>query len=271
MRADTKYPILLLHGMGFKDYKHISYWGRIPKALEENGARVFFGWQDSNGSVESNARQIEKSFRQALAESGAEKLNIIAHSKGGLEARYLISTMGYGEKVASLTTLSTPHNGSVTVDRLLRHTEPVVKLGCKAVDLWFRILGDKSPDTYAAVNMFKTSTAESFNRANPDHPGVYYQSYGFVMNKMTSDMSMCIPWLVVNHFEGENDGLLAPRAVEWKNFMGVYRGSGRRGISHCDEVDMRRSRVSLNNGDDQSDDITEFYLSIAEGLKDKGF
>lgn len=271
MTADTKYPILLVHGMGFRDGKHICYWGRIPEILRKNGARVFFGGQDSNGSVEGNAGQIEVSLKKILAETGAEKVNVIAHSKGGLEVRYLISTMGYGNKIASLTTLSTPHNGSVTVDRLLKYTDPAVKIGCRAVDFWFKIIGDKSPDTYSAVNTFKTASADRFNRENPDDPAVYYQSYGFVMNKWNSDISMCIPWLVVNCFEGENDGLLAPRAVEWRNFRGVYRGGGRRGVSHCDEVDMRRSRLSVKSGESAADDITEFYLGIVEDLKSRGF
>lgn len=48
-------------------------------------------------------------------------------------------------------------------------------------------------------------------------------------------------WLAVNRFEGENDGLLAPRAAKWTNFMGTFYGSDGRGISHCDEVDMRRA------------------------------
>ena len=82
-----KYPVLLVHGMGFKDYKLVNYWGRIPEALEKNGAEVYYGRQDSNGSIESNAEQLKISLDVALEKSGAEKVNIIAHSKGGLEAR----------------------------------------------------------------------------------------------------------------------------------------------------------------------------------------
>lgn len=271
MAAALKYPVLMVHGMGFRDRKRLCYWGRIPKTLKENGAEIYFGGQDSNGSVESNARQLESSLKKVLEQTGAEKVNIIAHSKGGLEARYLISTMGYGEKVASLTTLSTPHNGSLTVDKLLKFPDFAVKLGCRAVDLWFGILGDKCPDTYGAVNIFRTDMAEKFNAENPDDPRVYYQSYGFVMNSAASDLAMCIPWLVVNSIEGENDGLLAPRAVQWTNFKGVYRGSGRRGISHCDEVDMRRSRLPVSSGDVSENDITCLYLDIVNGLKSMGF
>ena len=38
---DLRYPILLVHGMGFRDYKHVGYWGRIPKALERKGCTVY--------------------------------------------------------------------------------------------------------------------------------------------------------------------------------------------------------------------------------------
>lgn len=262
-----RYPVLLVHGMGFKDYKLVGYWGRIPKAMEENGARVFLGKQDCNGSIESNALQLKTSLENTLAETGAEKVNIIAHSKGGLEARYLISTLGYSDKVASLTTISTPHNGSVTVDKLMKLPQGAVKLGCGAVDLWFRLLGDKTPHTYEAVKSFRTADAEKFNRENPDAEGVYYQSYAFAMKKMTSDIFMAVPWAVVNHFEGENDGLLAPRAVKWTNFKGVYYGTDGRGISHCDEVDMRRSRLSSKDSGDISD-IIDFYAEIIKGLKE---
>lgn len=269
-----KYPLLMVHGMGFRDNRVIGYWGRIPKALEKCGAEVFFGGQDSNGSIEGNAAQLKKTIEAVLRQTGAEKVNIIAHSKGGLEARYLISTMGMAGKVASLTTISTPHNGSVTVDRLMDIVpQPLVKLGCGVTDLWFRILGDRSPDTYSAVNSFKTNSADIFNIKNPDSPEVYYQSCAFAMKKPTSDIFMSWTWLAVNRFEGENDGLLAPRAAKWTNFMGTFYGTDGRGISHCDEVDMRRSAFSKKKDGAEADidDITEFYSDIVRGLISKGF
>ena len=42
----TKYPILMVHGMGFRDRKYFNYWGRIPKILKENGADIYYGHQD---------------------------------------------------------------------------------------------------------------------------------------------------------------------------------------------------------------------------------
>ena len=109
----------MVHGMGFRDRKHLCYWGRDPKKLEAKGAKVFFGHQDSVGSVESNADIIAKSLDEILEITGAEKVNILAHSKGGLEARYLINH-GYQDEVASITTIDTPHHGSKTVDFLMK-------------------------------------------------------------------------------------------------------------------------------------------------------
>lgn len=271
MRCSTKYPIFLVHGMGFREGKHIGYWGRIPKALEDNGAKVLCSNQDGNGSVKGNAEQLKRQLLDFFEESGAEKVNIIAHSKGGLEVRCLISSMGMADRIASLTTLSTPHNGSVTVDNLMKLPQPLVKFGCSAVDLWFRILGDASPDTYNAVCSFRTADAEKFNAENPDAEGIYYQSYAFVMDKASSDMFMWLPWLVVRHYEGENDGLLSPDAVKWADFRGIIRSGGRRGISHCDEVDMRRCKLSKSPSEGGISDMTEFYISVVEDLKKRGF
>ena len=165
-----KYPILLLHGMGFRDDHCIGYWGRIPKTLEEAGYRVCYGHQDSNASIETNARHIAIELEKILINLNTEKVNIIAHSKGGLEARYLATTLGYGDKVASITTLSTPHHGSKTVDHLMRFPNGLIHMGCKVADLWFRGLGDKKPNTFEAINAFKTENARSFNENNPDVP-----------------------------------------------------------------------------------------------------
>lgn len=113
-----KYPILLVHGMGFRDDNIINYWGRIPKVFENDGNKVFYGNQDSNGTIEDNAFVLKNRIETIINETGAERLNVIAHSKGGLDIRYAISSLGMGKYIASLTTVSTPHNGSKTIDKL---------------------------------------------------------------------------------------------------------------------------------------------------------
>lgn len=259
------YPILLIHGMGFRDGKLFNYWGRIPKMLKKMGFTVYYGGQDSNGTVETNGKVIARRIEEIVRETGCEKLNIIAHSKGGMDARYALSTLGMGKYAATLTTLSTPHHGSVTVDKLMELPDLLVRAVAKCSDIWLRIWGDKYPDAYSVFHSFTTAEAERFNEQNPDCEGVRYRSYAFVMKDPFSDLFMWFTNLVVSHFEGENDGLLAPRAVQWGEFMGIKRGADRRGISHCDEVDMRRLKLSRKKNDGISD-ILEVYREIAESL-----
>ena len=267
MKNSNLYPILFVHGMGFHDSKLISYWGRIPGVFENKGVPVYYGYQDSNADIETNGLHIANRIDEIIKESGAEKLHIIAHSKGGLDCRYAISALGKGEKVASLTTISTPHNGSKTVDLLMQLPDPLVRFAGFCTDCVFRVLGDKNPNSYKVFHSFTTKEAKSFNEKYMNHENVYYQSYAFVMKNAFSDIFMCIPNLVVSFVEGENDGLLTPEAVKWGDFKGVYRGTGRRGISHCDEVDMRRRAFSKKMGNGVSD-ILEIYEEIYTTLSE---
>lgn len=123
----TKYPVMLIHGIGYRDGNFDRYWGRIPGFLEKHGARVYFGNQDAFGSIEDNAAQLKVSAEKVLEAAGAEKLNLIAHSKGGIEARFMISCLGMAQKTASLTTLATPHRGIISMDRIQRRAGVVYK------------------------------------------------------------------------------------------------------------------------------------------------
>ena len=265
-----KYPILMVHGMGFRDHKILNYWGRIPAVLEENGCRIFYGNQDSTASAEDNAEMLAGRVNEILKETGSPKINVIAHSKGGLDIRCAISKYNLGDKVASVTTISTPHHGSVTVDKLLKLPDVLVRLVAICTDIAFRILGDKKPDAYSVFKLFTTKEAEIFNEKYPDAKNVYYQSYAFVMSSPFSDIFLWFPSLVVWLIEGANDGLLTPNSVKWGNFKGIIRSNSRRGISHCDEVDMRRCRLTRKKGKNVSD-ITDFYAGVVSELAEMGY
>ncbi|MBO4389928.1 MAG: alpha/beta hydrolase [Lachnospiraceae bacterium] len=269
-----KYPVLMVHGMGFRDNKLLCYWGRIPKAIQkEVGCDVYFGLQDSNGAAETNGEYLAERIDKLCAEHGIEKFNVIAHSKGGQDMRYAITSLQRSNRVASLTTINTPHNGSKTVDLLLKVPAWPVKVGCKVCDLWFMIIGDKKPDTYKCIKLFETKNAKAFNDANPDVPGIYYQSYGFTCKTFYGDIFMWFPNLFVRLIEGENDGLLTVDAVRWTNFRGHFHSTTNRGISHCDEVDMRRMRFTRKppKNEFEISDITDFYRNVVRELAEKGF
>lgn len=264
-----KYPILLVHGMGFRDSRLINYWGRIPRIFTDDGNEVFYGKQDSNGTIEDNAQLLKKRIEEIIRETNAEKLNVIAHSKGGMDMRYAICQLGMNQYVASLTTINTPHNGSKSIDKVLSLPKPLVRFAGFCSDCWLRLQGDKNPNAYKVFLSFSTDYARRFNKENPDDHNIYYQSYACVMKNSASDLVMSIPHAIVNMIEGENDGLLTPEGVKHGEFKGIVRSNSRRGISHCDEVDMRRRRFTKRQGEGVSD-ILDMYREILQTLKDKG-
>ncbi len=77
-------------------------------------------------------------------------MNIVAHSKGGLDARYMISHLDMGGAVASLTTIATPHRGSELLNLLCRLPDPVYRRITRQIDRVFAKAGDPCPDAYHA-------------------------------------------------------------------------------------------------------------------------
>ncbi len=270
MSCATRYPLLLIHGAGFRDLKYPVYWGRIPGALEQRGAKIYYGEQDCWGSTATNARSIAQRIDAILVETGCEKVNIIAHSKGGLDARMAISSLGYGAKVASLTTVATPHHGSQTLDKLYSLPRSIWNIAAFAVNNWIRLVGDKKPDFLELCRGLTTDAAEEFNRNNPDVPGVFYQSFACVMGSPLSDINLSTANAILNRLEGPNDGLVSVTSAFWGTEWNILRSNGSRGISHLDAIDLRRAPLTRKKGENVSD-ICDVYVDIARDLKRRGY
>lgn len=260
----TKYPLVMLHGVGFRDLHYFNYWGRIPKELQRNGASVYYGHQEAWGSVERNAQDVKRRIERVLEETGAPKVNIIAHSKGGLDARYMISSLGGDEIVASLTTISTPHRGCAMVDAAQKLPQKLYASIGRAVDKYFGMLGDEHPEFDVSSRQFTKAYVERFNQNNPDAWGVYYQSYASAMRAFLSDGLLAVPYTLMYFLKGPNDGLVDVESAKWGEFKGLLRGGRFRGVSHGDMIDLKRE-------DYKGFDVAEAYVGIVSGLREMGF
>ncbi len=261
----TKYPVVMVHGIFFRDWQFMNYWGRIPKELKRNGATVYYGNQQSSLSIAASAEELKGELLRVMEETGAKKVNIVAHSKGGLDSRYAISMLGMAEYVASLTTINTPHRGCRFVDAVLQSLPGgVVRFVAGRYNAIYRKLGDETPDFLAGVQDLTAASCASFNVRVPDSPGVYYQS---VMSRMHSVKSAGFPlnlsYLLSKKYEGQNDGLVSVSSAAWGEFMGVL-SAGKKGISHGDMIDLMHRNI-------KGFDVSEFYVQLFAGLKEKGF
>ncbi|MDR1801849.1 MAG: triacylglycerol lipase [Lachnospiraceae bacterium] len=260
----TKYPILLVHGIFFRDMKLFNYWGRIPRTLIKCGATIAYGNQEACATVENNAYDIKKAIEGLIESTGADKVNIIAHSKGGLDSRYAISKLEMYPKVASLTTINSPHRGCRFVDKACKLPDGFYRMIAKHFDRIFRAWGDKNPDFYTATRQFSTKSSEAFNAEITDAPQVYYQSVASYMKNCFSDSVLTIPYLFSRSFEKKTDGLVSLQSARWGENCRVLEPKGSHGISHADVIDLRRCAFP-------GLDPIVLYVDIVKELKDKGF
>lgn len=264
--CNTKYPILLVHGVFFRDYKYRNYWGRIPKELEKNGAKIFYGQQQSAASVYDSGKELALRIREIIEETGCEKINIIAHSKGGLDARMAISCCDVSQYVASLTTINTPHKGCEFAEYILtKIPENVLNNLANVYNGALKKLGDKTPDFLAAVNDLTASACLKNNEKAVDVPGVFYQSVGSKLNKaINGKFPLNFTYALVKYFDGSNDGLVAETSFKWGEKYNFITTNNSRGISHGDVIDLNLENI---NGFD----VREFYVQLVHELKEKGF
>lgn len=260
----TKYPLLLVHGIFFRDWQLVNYWGRIPAALRRNGAEIAYGGQQSAAGVAASAAELRARIFALRQELGCEKVNIIAHSKGGLDARYAISRLGMAPYVASLTTVNTPHRGCLFVERLLAWLpERLVTAIASRYDALFRRLGDAEPDFIAGVRDLTATRCAALAREAPDAAGVYYQSVTSALRgPRGAGFPLNLSYLLIRCLErAQSDGLVTVDSARWGSFLECV--TARRGVSHGDIIDLTRKNLD-------GFDVREFYVSLVRGLKERG-
>lgn len=262
----TRYPILLVHGVFFRDSKYLNYWGRIPAELQKNGAQIYYGSQQSALAVNDSAAELAQKIREIVEQTGCEKVNIIAHSKGGLDSRYAISKLDCAQYVASLTTINTPHRGCIFAEYLLEHApEKFVAAIENTYNAAFKKLGDPNPDFMSAVKNLTSSFCAKFNEEVLNADGVMYQSVGSKSKGARGGrFPLNVSHPIVKKFDGDNDGLVALTSAQWgESFMPLYP-VGKRGITHADVIDLNREDI-------KGFDVREFYVGLVSQLKQRGY
>lgn len=267
-----KYPILLVHGLGMRDDgRWLKYWAGIPNFLEARGVRVFLAGQDAFGSVVGNAEQIKKRIAAVLEESGAEKVNLIAHSKGGLDCRVALLDDQVAAQVASLITLSTPHHGSPALEEQLRkYPQAVVKFGARAISLFYQILGDESPDAQGAYRSLLPEVCETLNQSQNEMPGLFVKSYAASFKAKHFGIPYYRTGRMVAKLEGVNDGLVSEKSARWQGFSGTLKSGKTAGVSHVTLNGRRGLDYPIKLEGQEIKTIAEFYELLLQLLAEQG-
>lgn len=268
--CDTKYPVVLAHGMFVTDdmFGFVNYWWGIEDALDDEGCDVYATAVNAFDGTEDKAIQWRQQFLEILALTGKAKANVIGHSHGGIYTRYAISNLGVADKVASHTSYCSPQRGSSAADVIMGLIPDATEsfLGGLVDVAAVFVFGDSDPDTIDnGYEVTRPYMQDVFNPNNPDMSGIYYQSYVCKIKTITLDLVLEPTFLIVKYYEGNNDGLVSETSGQWGTFRGVESGAwwcG--GVSHIKSVGhFFGVTPGFNAGD--------YFVDMVSDLKDKGY
>lgn len=228
--ATPKYPIVLAHGLlGFDELRlagsllpGVQYWRGITEAMRANGIEVILTSVPASASIEERAAKLG---RDIATKANGKSVNIIAHSMGGLDARYMISQLKPDNvDVLSLTTIATPHRGSYFADFILQ------ELGSLYLPRIYKFVEGLGYSTGAFSQLTRKYMLEEFNPKTPNKEGVRYFSYGATARPGFLS-AFRRPHKIVEDVEGPNDGLVSVESAKW----GTYKGTLVE-VSHLDLI-----------------------------------
>jgi triacylglycerol lipase len=288
----AKYPIVLVHG--FTGSRTLWNFVDVPEALTQDGHYVYAAEMHPFGTPDENAKVLAAQVDEVLRKTGASKVNLIAHSKGGVDARAYISNFKAGDKVASLTTIASPHHGTNIADtalKLLPDNAAADRALSAISTLWTRTFSQaelaQGNNIRLALESMAEKNADAFNRTHPDDARVHYQSWAGVSNvagipnakdeegcggkgylKGTPRDRMDLKLIPAAFFVAHgtemrpNDGLSTVESSKWGEFLGCIPAD------HQDDV----GRNGKTGNDSRSGfNHVRFYRQVAFDLARRGY
>lgn len=287
------FPIILAHGIARFDIlrqkvarelqippnpldDRLQYFRNIRTFLNANGfPQVLNTDVEFAGSVAERSEQLKTEVNDFLHATGAEKVHIIAHSMGGLDARRMIVNLEMAEKVASLTTIGTPHRGTILADKLLDNN------GIFLLDTLEKIF-NLSLDGFRDLTV---ETCEAFNQDAEDaeaRNSVVYQTYASSEDFSRMFLPLIPSWAIINLHGESNDGLVPFKSQQWKNELIATDGTRKQirqnifpfQADHLNQVGWWDSNEMVLFAGSRSGQRREFetkikniYLGIARNLR----
>ncbi|MGB3941016.1 MAG: hypothetical protein WBK96_05955 [Candidatus Manganitrophaceae bacterium] len=256
-------PIVLVHGiLGFDQMslfgvKVTEYFRKIPAALREAGYIVPKPPQlNPIGGIAERAQQLKDHLNdENNPDLFGKPVHLIVHSLGGLDARYMISKLDMAERVVSLTTIGTPHHGSLLADLTVSLSEPILTRWVKRFGIDMQAVCDLT-----------TEACERFNQEVLESPKVrYFSIAGLFKPRRLFGKPLGIlglPHEFILKKQGESDGIVSvqsatfgQRAENW-TFLGTWEANHFRLINWGTEV-----MPSMSEWRDET--IIEKYKGVA--------
>ena len=253
-KLQLKNPIVLVHGLGAKDrFGPIDYFFKIPGWLRAAGNTVLTPSLTSFQRVDERAKELKEQIIAAYPDPSV-KVNVVGHSMGGLDARYIASRLDFSDRIASVTTVGTPNKGTPVSELGL---EMISDGGKRRIQALFEMMG-QSFEPYQMLSPKRM--IEEFNTEVIDAPGVSYFSATSVI-KDPIFTALPVFWLshrYVRKLEGENDGFVSLESAKWGEHIVTDFGD-------------HYAQIGQPVGFSRGLDVFKFFGSIFRRLHDAGF
>lgn len=263
-----KHTLILAHGLlGFDELRlggrflpGLHYWRGITEALSLKGIEVLVAAVPPSGSIEARAERLAYSIAQ---KARGKSVNIIAHSMGGLDSRYMISRLRPLDfDVLSLTTVATPHRGSAFADYMFE------SIGPRNIKRIYKVMEYVGFETGAFSQLTRDYMTDTFNPKTPDVDGVRYYSYGASLEPSSWSVFAASHNIIKRIEGGVNDGLVSVPSSQWGDYKGTLIG-----VSHLDLINWTNRLkwwVWELTGSKRNFNAIAFYLDIADMLAKEG-
>ncbi|MFD4478362.1 MULTISPECIES: lipase family alpha/beta hydrolase [unclassified Streptomyces] len=121
--AENRPPVILLHG--FIDNR--SVFVLLRRSLAQHGGQHVesLNYSPLTCDIRTAAELLGRHIEEICERTGHHQVDIVGHSLGGLIARYYAQRLGGDERVRTLVTLGTPHEGTRVVP--LADAHPIVR------------------------------------------------------------------------------------------------------------------------------------------------
>jgi triacylglycerol lipase len=250
-----KAPLVLVHGLLGFDFLRVgsrtlaAYFPGISEALAGGGTPVHVARLSPTAGIVHRAGELKAFLDRRVP---GQQVHILAHSMGGLDARYLISRLGMADRILSLTTVATPHRGSPLADWGMRRVAPLVR---PVLDM-LRVPWQAFPD-------LTVESCRIFNAEVPDVPGVRYFSVAGQFRPQWTKWHLHLTERFIDRREGPNDGLVSVASATYGEDCQVWDGD------HMEMVNWRAPLPLLRRRN--RPDFAGKYVALAQRLADEGF
>jgi triacylglycerol lipase len=259
-REPLRNPIVLVHGattkgsrlqIGFFDFGE--YFQNVTAYYASTGTTVKTAQLTTDGSIGERAAVLKNYLE---TEFPGQMVNIVAHSLGGLDARYAVSVLGC-QQVASITTIGTPHLGSPLANWAERQTRKGYPW------YWFfRLIGYDMAKRRFLKEITTDFMRDVFNPKVLDSPDVRYFSVVTYASFDNFTMSHFL-WNTSRWLEREedplaangHDGMVPKDSMRWGKVIGEFEAD------HLTQINHHEFRMT-----DQIDISYNIYTAIYDNL-----